>query len=180
VTTVLRVIVGASGSPASLRALRYAQHLARDYDATLVPVLAWLPPCGDLADRRTPNEELRRIWAQDAHQKLQDALNLAWGTPPADLPVCPLVRRGQPGPVLVGAACRPGDLLVLGAAGRGALAWIGGRVSRYCLAYAQSPVLVLPMPPLAHQAPHGALALAFWRRTLTADQVPPGKHGAAA
>jgi len=53
-------------------------------------------------------------------------------------------------------------------------------VSRYCLAYAQSPVLVLPVPPLAHQAPHGALALAFWRRTLTADQVPPGKHGAAA
>jgi hypothetical protein len=45
----------------------------------LVPVLAWLPPCGDLADRRTPNEELRRIWAQDAHQRLQDTLNLASG-----------------------------------------------------------------------------------------------------
>jgi hypothetical protein len=34
---VLRVIVGASGSPGSLQALRYAQHLARDLDATLVP-----------------------------------------------------------------------------------------------------------------------------------------------
>jgi nucleotide-binding universal stress UspA family protein len=56
VPAVLRIIVGASGSPGSLRALRYAQHLARDYDATLVPVLAWLPPCGDLADRRTPNQ----------------------------------------------------------------------------------------------------------------------------
>jgi hypothetical protein len=55
VPTVCRVIVGASGSPGSLRALRYAQHLARDLDATLVPVLAWLPPGGDLADRRTPN-----------------------------------------------------------------------------------------------------------------------------
>ena len=139
-----------------------------------------MPPGGDLADRRTPCDELRRIWAQDAHQKLQDALNLAWGTPPADLPVCPLVRRGQPGPVLAGAACRPGDLLVLGAAGRGALAWIGGRVSRYCLAYAQSPVLVLPVPPLAHQAPHGALARAFWRRTLTTGQISPGKRRAAA
>jgi nucleotide-binding universal stress UspA family protein len=40
VPTICRVIVGASGSPASLRALRYAQHLARDYNATLVPVLA--------------------------------------------------------------------------------------------------------------------------------------------
>ena len=51
---VLRIIVGASGSPGSLRALRYAQHLARDYHATLMPVLAWLQPGGDLADRRTP------------------------------------------------------------------------------------------------------------------------------
>jgi len=158
VPTVLRVIVGASGSPASLRALRYAQHLAHDYDATLVPVLAWLPPCGDLADRRTPDEELRRIWAQDAHQQLQGTLNLAWGTLPVGLSVWPLVRRGQPGPVLAGAARHPGDLLVVGAC----------------------PVLVLPVPPLAHQAPHGALARAFWRRTLTADQVSPGKRRAAA
>ena len=34
--TVVRIIVGASGSPGSLRALRYAQHLARDFDATPV------------------------------------------------------------------------------------------------------------------------------------------------
>jgi hypothetical protein len=100
VPTICRIIVVASGSPGSLRALRYAQHLARDFEAILMPVLAWLPPDGDLADRRTPCGELRRIWAQDAHQKLQDALNLAWGTPPAELPVQPLVRRGQPGPVL--------------------------------------------------------------------------------
>jgi nucleotide-binding universal stress UspA family protein len=115
---VLRIIVGASGSPGSLRALRYAQHLARDYDATLVPVLAWLPPCGDLADRRTPNQELRHLWAQDAHQKLEDTLNLAWGTPPTGLPVQPLIRRGKPGPVLADAACRPGDLLLVGASAK--------------------------------------------------------------
>jgi hypothetical protein len=126
VPTVCRVIVGASGSPGSLQALRYAQHLARDYHATLMPVLAWLQPGGDLADRRTPCEELRRLWAHGAHQRLQDTLNLAWGTPPADLPVQPLVRRGQPGPVLDGAACRPGDLLLVGAGCRGALAWTAG------------------------------------------------------
>jgi len=167
VPTLLPVIVGASGSPSSLRALRYAQHLARDYDATLVPVLAWLPPCGDLADRRTPNEELRRIWAQDARQRLQDTLNLAWGTLPAGLPVQPLVRRGQPGPVLADAACRPGDLLVVGAGRRGGLTrTAGGRVSRYCLAHAPCPVLALPPPSLAREAPHGGLARAFWHRTL--------------
>jgi hypothetical protein len=57
--------------------LRYAEHLARGFDATLMPVLAWLPPDGDLADRRTPRDELRRVWAQDARQQLLDALNLA-------------------------------------------------------------------------------------------------------
>jgi nucleotide-binding universal stress UspA family protein len=169
VPTVLRIIVGASGSPGSLRALRYARHLARDYDATLVPVLAWLPPCGDLADRRTPN------------QKLEDTLNLAWGTPPTDLPVQPLIRRGKPGPVLADAACRPGDLLLVGAGRRGAVArTAGGRVSRYCLAHAPCPVLALPPPPLAYETPHGALGRAFRRRTLTTAQISPGKRRAAA
>ena len=139
-SSLRRVIIGASGSPGSLQVLRYAQHLARDLDAALVPVLAWLPPDGDLADQRTPCEELRRLWAQDARARLRDALNLAWGEPPADLPVRPVIRRGRPGPVLVTAACRPGDLLVVGAGHRGALTRIaGGRVSHYCLAHARSP-----------------------------------------
>jgi len=98
VSSVRRVIVGASGSPGSLRALRYAQHLARDLDATLVPVLSWLPPDGDLADRRTPREELRRIWAQDARQRLQDTLSLAWGDLTADLPARHPPRPAWPGP----------------------------------------------------------------------------------
>jgi nucleotide-binding universal stress UspA family protein len=122
--------------------LRYARHLARDLQGALVPVLAWLPPGGDLADRRAPCEELRRLWARDACARLQDTLNLAWGEPPADLPVRPVIRRGRPGPVLVDTACRPGDLLVVGAGHRGALTPIaGGRVSRYCLARARCPVL---------------------------------------
>ena len=95
----------------------------------------------------TPCEELRRIWAQDARQRHQDALNLAWGDTPADLPVRPAIRRGQPGLVLVDAACRPSDLLVVGAGRRGALARTArGRVSRYCLAHARCPVLTVPPP----------------------------------
>jgi nucleotide-binding universal stress UspA family protein len=54
VAGIRRVIVGISGSPGSLRALRYAEDLARTFDATLIPVLAWTPPSGDLADRRSP------------------------------------------------------------------------------------------------------------------------------
>ena len=180
-SSLRRVIIGASGSPGSLQVLRYAQHLARDLDAALVPVLAWLPPGGDLADRRTPCEELRRLWAQDARARLQDALNLAWGEPPADLPVRPVIRRGRPGPVLVNAACRPGDLLVVGAGRRGALTRIaGGPVSRYCLAHARCPVLVIPPPPLARQPRRAALARTFRHRTLTADQIAPDKRGSRA
>jgi hypothetical protein len=63
---ICRVVVDASGSPGSLRALRYAEGLARAYDATLIPVLAWVPPGGDLADRRAPCGYLRAIWADDA------------------------------------------------------------------------------------------------------------------
>ncbi len=42
-TGARRVIVGASGSPGSLRALRHAEDLARRSVATLTPVLAWEP-----------------------------------------------------------------------------------------------------------------------------------------
>jgi hypothetical protein len=100
VSSVCRIIVGASGSPGSLRALRYAQHLTRNLDTALVPVLSWLPPDGDLADRRTPCEELRGIWARDARQRLQDALTLAWGELPRRSagPARPPARPARPGP----------------------------------------------------------------------------------
>jgi nucleotide-binding universal stress UspA family protein len=71
---IRRVIVGASGSPGSLRALRYAEDLARAYDAILMPVHAWTPPGGDIADHRAPCGYLRRIWQAEAARQLQDAM----------------------------------------------------------------------------------------------------------
>ena len=65
-TGVRRVIVGASGSPGSLRALRHAEDLARHSDATLMPVLAWVPPGGELAARQpcpaSPARTPRSSW----------------------------------------------------------------------------------------------------------------------
>jgi hypothetical protein len=84
--------------------------------------------------------------------------------------------------VLVNAACRPGDLLVLGARRPRALARIvaGRATSRYCLAHARCPVLTVPPSPLAREATHGVLAWAFRHRTLTTDQISQDQHGAAA
>src|SRR6185437_17068027 len=93
-----RIIVGTSGAPGSLPALRYAAELARQDDATLIPVLAWLPPGGDVADRRCPSSYLRQIWKDAAWLRLWAALDSAWGgIAPAGRPAEPLVRRGEPG-----------------------------------------------------------------------------------
>jgi hypothetical protein len=79
VAGVRRVIVGASASPGSIPALRYAETLARRESALLVAVHAWTPPGGELADRRQPSLYLRRIWAQAAGKGLGEAIDAAWG-----------------------------------------------------------------------------------------------------
>jgi nucleotide-binding universal stress UspA family protein len=48
VPAVRRILVGVHGSPGSLQALRYAADEARARDVPLVPVIAWIPPGGDL------------------------------------------------------------------------------------------------------------------------------------
>ena len=167
-----RVIVGASGSPGSLRALRHAEDLARHSVATLIPVLAWTPPGGDVAARRQPCPTLVRIWEDAAWQRLWAALEAAWGEIPADVAVQPIVQHGQPGHVLVEAACHPDDLLVVGAGRRGTLArmW-SARVSRYCLAHARCPVIAVPPAGLAQQAGHGLRGWPRRRRAMTVDRL---------
>ena len=97
---VRRVIVGVSGSPGGLQALRYAADLARGQDAAVVPVLTWLPPGGDLAERRYPSTALRQVWKDAAWQRLWSAIELAFGEVPGDLAARSTVLRGEPGPVL--------------------------------------------------------------------------------
>ena len=167
---VRRVIVGASGSPGSLRALRHAEDLARHSVATLTPVLAWVPPGGELAARQ-PCPDLVRLWQEAAWQRLWAALEGAWGQIPGDLSVQPVVQRGQPGPVLVALACRPDDLLIVGAGRRGTVAWPGrGRVGRYCLSHALCPVLAVPPASLAREG-RGLHGWARRRRGLGVEQI---------
>jgi len=163
-----RIIIGADGSPCSLQALRYAAGLAREDDATLIPVLAWQPPGGDLADRRQPCAYLREVWKDAAWQRLWAALDAGWGGPaPTACPVQPLVLRGPPGPVLVEVADQAGDLLVIGTGRRGWLRnRLGPRVARYCLAHPRCPVLAVPPSELDQAAGHGLRGWAFRHRAL--------------
>jgi nucleotide-binding universal stress UspA family protein len=162
-----RVYVGVSGSPGSVHALRYAADLARDQDAILVPLLAWVPPDSS----RQPWPELRQLWEDDAWQRLWGALNIAFGGLPAGVRAEPAVLRGKPGRALVSAASRAGDVLVMGAGRRGARRLVRSGVSRYCLGHACCPVLAIPPPSLAQEAGYGLRGWVFRHGRL--DPPPP-------
>jgi nucleotide-binding universal stress UspA family protein len=172
VPAVARVIVGASGSPGSLRALRYGEVLARAYQAPLVPVIAWEPPGGAQAGRFQYPDGLAEECQGIACRRLRDALVAVWGEVPDDPMVQPHVERGPAGWVLVSLARRPDDLLVVGAGRRGALGRMTcARVARYCVARAQCPVLAVPPSALAREIGHSRLAWAYRHRPLTTEQV---------
>jgi nucleotide-binding universal stress UspA family protein len=172
VSGVRRVIVGASGSPGSLPALRYAMSVARRDRAPLIAVHAWVPPGGELAARQHPSPYLQRIWQAAARQRLGDALDAAWAAGRSGLDVRPVVVRAEPGPALVEMASSADDLLVVGAGRRGRLARMRhGRVSRYCLAHARSPVLAVPPSALPGCTGRRLRGWSFRHRTLTVEHA---------
>ncbi len=174
-----RVIVGVSGSSQCLPAVRYAADIARGHDAPLIPVLAWLPPGGDLADRSHPSPALRQAWADAARMRLRDALQAAFGGLPADVLTEPQIIRGEPGQTLVRIACREDDLLVIGAGRRSSVGRIlHASVSRYCLAHAVCPVLAVPPSPLDREIGRlGMRAWAFRRRALHPEDFAAPTRG---
>src|SRR5215469_13097159 len=165
-----RFVVGVSGSAGSLQALRYAAQLARRDAAALAPVLAWTPPGGDIAERRCPNPELRRLWREAAWDRLHQSIDMAIGGPPADIEFSPVVVRGEAGQVLTEVAAEPDDVLVIGAGRHGALRrLLGCRVSRYCMGHACCPLVAVPPSRLAEDL-HG---LRGWlrRRRLQPEKL---------
>ncbi len=176
-----RVVVGTSGSPGSLAALRYAEALARAHGAVLVPVIAWQPPGGDRADQIQPSGQLRQQWQEIAVTRLRDALAMLWGGIPCDLHIDPRVERGPAGWVLVNVACGDGDVLVVGAGRRGPLRrMLACRVGGYCAAHARCPVILVPPPELARDLRRLRLVWQFRHGTLTARQVVRDQAGPAA
>jgi nucleotide-binding universal stress UspA family protein len=172
VSGVGRLIVGTSGSPGSLQALRYGEGLARVHQVALIPVIAWELPGGDRSHRIGPSRELAKACQELASRQLREALIAVWGEVPNDPLVQPRIERGPTGWVLVNLACRPDDVLVVGAGRRGPLGRLAcSRVSRYCLAHACCPVVAVPPPILAREFGHGRLARVLWRRSLTPERV---------
>ncbi len=167
-----RVVVGVTGSVGNLEALRGAAEEARKREASLVAVHAWIPPGGDIAERRCSVPELRQVWRDAAWRRLWDAFDAALGGLPPDLHVEPVVRRGDPGRTLVMTADREDDLLVVGAGRRGVL-WrlLRHRVCGYCMLHAVCPVLVVPASELAQEMEHPLHAWMVRHRALV-----PGKN----
>ncbi|UQI44975.1 universal stress protein [Streptomyces sp. HU2014] len=149
---VRRVVVGVDGSDGSLEALRRAAGEARRHRARLRPVLVHSSPEGDYTDLMwPPDPEMARELDDRARATLTDACERALGGLPGDLRCEPVVARGQVGPLLVAAACREGDLLVVGGGSHGAVhRFVMGSVSRYCLRHAPCPVLVVPPAAAGH------------------------------
>jgi len=170
VATVRRVIVGVHGSLGSLQALRYAADEARQRDVPLLPVIAWLPPGGDLAERRHSSPYLRKLWRDAAWERLRTAFDDGLGRFPADLQVEPHVERGETGPVLVDIASQRDDLLIVGTGRRRTVGRMFRRsVTRYCLAHAKCPVLAVPPSALMDEMSHGLRSWQLRRHALIPD-----------
>lgn len=173
VSGLARVVLGASGSPGSLCAVRYGLTLARAHSLPVVAVIAWLPPDGDLAERRFPDPDLRRQWIGAARERLYCALEAACGSAvPDGCGLSVVIARSEPGPALVRAADRTDDLLVIGAGRRGRLSRLWrGRVTRYCLSHARCPVLAIPPPATARELGLDHAGRLLCSQDLTVDKV---------
>ncbi|MFB6841340.1 universal stress protein [Streptomyces sp. NPDC056361] len=189
-----RVVVGVSGSLASLAALRRATSVARRDGVPLLAVLAWEPPEGEALHARMPDRAWARLWEEDARRRLEDAVLDGLGRIPADVVFEGRAVRGAPADVLRALAGRPGDLLVVGAAPRrGRLSRLRRRpVLRAVLDRAACPVLTVPGPALLPgearvlrrnaraSAPDGAGAEARGRAGAGPDAGPGGGRGGVA
>ncbi|WP_433854633.1 universal stress protein [Streptomyces kronopolitis] len=148
---VRRVVAGVSGSLGSLTALHRAADEARLRGGDLRTVLAWEPPGGDIAHRGGPCPAPLAAWRRMACTRLLTALEDAFGEAGPGVPLECLVVLGKPGTVLLAAADRRDDLLVVGAGARGRLRRaVWPSVARHCLARARCPVLAVPPSPLHH------------------------------
>jgi nucleotide-binding universal stress UspA family protein len=156
VSAVRRIVVGVHGSLGSLQALRWAADEARERHVPLVPVIAWVPPGGDLSERGHPSPYLRRIWTDAARERLMAAFEAGLGGLPSDVEI----------------ADQPGDLLVIGTGRRSVISRaLRKSVGRYCLAHAKCPVLAVPPSALMDEMTHPSRPWSLRGRHATVPDI---------
>jgi nucleotide-binding universal stress UspA family protein len=133
------IVVGIDGSDSSIDALRWALHQADLVGAGVEAITAWQWP-------RTMGKVLPFAPdydpAGDADRLVSEIVDRVAGTFPSSITARARSVQGHPAEVLVEAA-RHADLLVVGSRGHGTLSGVVlGSVSQYCVAHAESPVLV--------------------------------------
>jgi nucleotide-binding universal stress UspA family protein len=127
-----------------------------------------------MAERSPPSPYLRRVWQDAARKRLAGAFDEGLGGLPDDLPVRPVVERGDAGPVLVDLAREPGDLLVIGTGRRNPIGRVLHRsVGRYCLAHARCPVIAVPPSALMDEMRHGLLPWSLRGRHALVSGLDP-------
>jgi nucleotide-binding universal stress UspA family protein len=131
-----RLVVGIDGSACSREALKWAEGYAKATSTSITLVTAWHWPMSYgvpvAYEGFDPEEDSRKVLEAAAAD-----LSLPSSR------VSKLVEQGQPGDVLIHAA-KPGDLLVVGSRGHGALASAFlGSTSSYCVHHAKCPVVVV-------------------------------------
>ncbi|MFI1801490.1 universal stress protein [Streptomyces sp. NPDC020379] len=150
-----RVVVGVDGGPDSAEVLLRGAGEALDAGADLCPVITWTPPDRQPPDPTHPSSlTLKGLWAAAARDRLQKICETVLDVSPEEIRVRPLVVPGPAGGALVALLDRSKDLLVVGAGtrGRGHRNRLGP-VTRFCLAHAPCPVLVVPSD--ARSGSHG-------------------------
>lgn len=147
-----RIVVGVSGSLGSIAALHHAVAQARRTGAEVLAVLAWDPLGAEYAYRRPPRPPLLAARREEAVARLREAVAGALGAGVPGVRLHGQVSRGRAGEVLVHAAGRADDLLVVGAGSGGPLRRALRRsATRHCVRHAGCPVLVVPKPELQRE-----------------------------
>jgi len=135
-----RVIVGIDSSENSTAAAEFAAELARDTGSPVVAVHAL-----GLLERFRGGEH--PVPALEQRDRVVDAFENVWCAPLVGLDVERRVVDGSPVTVLLRIADQPGDVIVLGTRGAGAVSGMSlGSTSAQLVAQAPVPVVIVPLP----------------------------------
>jgi nucleotide-binding universal stress UspA family protein len=173
-----RVFLGVGDSVASLEAVRVAVREARRRDATLYAIRVWNPS----AAAGTPDlARMREVWQVEAWDRAEQAFDEAMGGFPHDIGVRVLTPHGVVGALLTRLAGREDDLLVVGTGRSGWLhRLLRGSISRYCLARAHCPVLVVPPHAMIRQVRQVSRLTRGrrdpWRELASQDRARPNSR----